>query len=118
MGKSHLERSFLAFWPRLCKQNGFGQFEMPRPEFQFAPPRRWRFDFAWPAFRVAVELEGGVWTRGRHVRPKGFLADVEKYNHATRLGWAVLRLTDADLSRNQQETFELIVDTLARNERK
>ena len=26
---------------------------------RFAPPRRWRFDFAWPERFLAVEVEGG-----------------------------------------------------------
>lgn len=62
-------------------------------EHRFAPPRRWRFDFAHPASRVAVEIEGGVWRRGRHNRPKGFIADCEKYSAAAVAGWTVVRLT-------------------------
>lgn len=69
--------------------------DLPTPvaEYRFAAPRKWRFDRAWVAHKVAVELEGGVWTRGRHVRPAGFLADIEKYNHAAASGWRVLRYT-------------------------
>jgi hypothetical protein len=65
----------------------------PIPEHRFHPTRRWRFDFAWPAVYVALEIEGGVWTRGRHTRPAGFLRDLEKYNTATSLGWSILRCT-------------------------
>ena len=65
----------------------------PVAEFRFCPPRRWRLDYAWPDQFVALEVEGGVWSRGRHTRPKGFIADIEKYNTATALGWAVLRCT-------------------------
>lgn len=42
---------------------------------------------------VAVEIEGGIWSRGRHVRPKGYEGDVEKYNEATLLGWKLIRVT-------------------------
>jgi hypothetical protein len=65
---------------------------VPTAEFQFDPQRRWRFDYAWPGrLNVALEIEGGVWTRGRHVRGVGYLRDMEKYNRAVELGWRVLR---------------------------
>jgi very-short-patch-repair endonuclease len=60
-------------------------------EFKFHPMRKWRFDFAWPEKRVAVEIEGGVWTRGRHTRGSGYIGDMEKYNSAVEMGWRVLR---------------------------
>ena len=65
----------------------------PTRELRFAPPRRWRFDFAWPDLMVALEVDGGTWTRGRHSRPGGFEADCEKLNAAASLGWRVLRVT-------------------------
>jgi hypothetical protein len=61
------------------------------PEHRFHSTRRWRFDYAWPESKVALELEGGAWSQGRHVRAKGFLGDIEKYNEATLLGWKLLR---------------------------
>ncbi|MDX3878143.1 hypothetical protein [Achromobacter denitrificans] len=66
----------------------------PQREYRFAPPRMWRFDFAWPEQRFAVEIEGGVWTNGRHTRGSGFVADTEKYNAAALAGWKVLRFTE------------------------
>lgn len=63
----------------------------PQREHVFAEGRRWRFDFAWPQQKLAVEVEGGVWTAGRHTRGSGFLADCEKYNRAALDGWRVLR---------------------------
>jgi len=70
---------------------------LPRPEtqYRFAPPRRWTFDFCWPAIRLALEVEGGIWIHGggRHNRASGFERDVEKYNEAALHGYAVLRVT-------------------------
>lgn len=67
-------------------------------EHRFAPPRRWRFDFADPESQVAIELEGGVWSGGRHTRGGGFAADCTKYNAAALAGWTVFRLTAEMLS--------------------
>lgn len=63
--------------------------------------RRWRFDFAWPGERVAAEVEGGTWTRGRHVRGLGYEGDCTKYNAAQNLGWIVLRFTGGMLERKE-----------------
>lgn len=62
-------------------------------EHRFHPSRCWRFDFAWPERLLAVEIEGGHWTGGRHVRGSGFEADCEKYLEALMLGWKVIRAT-------------------------
>lgn len=62
-------------------------------EYQFHPTRRWRFDFAWPLKKIAVEIEGGVWSNGRHTRGSGFIEDCRKYNEAVILGWRVIRVT-------------------------
>lgn len=66
-------------------------------EHRFYRQRMWRFDYALPAYKIALEVEGGVYTEGRHVRPKGFLGDMEKYNTATLLGWRVFRTTPSKL---------------------
>lgn len=63
----------------------------PQREFVFAPPRKWRLDFAWPEQKLAVEVEGGIFSGGRHGRGAGLLADMEKYNAAALQGWRVLR---------------------------
>jgi very-short-patch-repair endonuclease len=63
----------------------------PMEEYRFHPSRRWRFDLALPSQKIAIEIEGGAWVNGRHVRPKGYRGDMEKYNQAQLLGWRVLR---------------------------
>ena len=86
---SHLEVSFAKLWDTI---NG----PPLEPEHKFDANRKWRFDFAHVESKVAIELEGGIWMkgkqRGRHNSPKGFIADCEKYNTAALQGWAVIRL--------------------------
>jgi hypothetical protein len=79
---------------RLCLAAGLPE---PEPEHRPAPPRRWRVDYAWPVHSVALEVEGGAWTQGRHTRGAGFIGDIEKYNALTVLGWRVLRVTPDQL---------------------
>lgn len=64
-----------------------------KTEFRFFVGRLWRFDFAWPGQKVALEIEGGTFSEGAHTRGKGFEEDCEKYNVAILLGWAVIRAT-------------------------
>lgn len=78
----------------------------PVKEYQFHKSRKWRFDYAFIEHKIALEVEGGVYTGGRHIRPKGFLNDIEKYNTAAMLGWRVLRTTPDNL--RTFKTIELI----------
>lgn len=84
--------------------------EMPEREYKFHTERNWRFDFAWPAYHVAVECEGGVYSGGRHVRPQGFIDDCDKYNAAALAGWKVLRFTAQQI--NSMEAIKLTREAL------
>lgn len=86
MKSSNLERKFTLFWKAL---NG----PELKAEARVSPTRRWRFDFAHIATMTAIEIEGGVWSGGRHTRGSGFTGDCEKYNEAALGGWTVFRLT-------------------------
>lgn len=66
-------------------------------EVRFDPKRRWRFDFALCDHPIAIEVEGGSWSNGRHTRGAGFAADLAKYNRAAIKGWVVLRYTPAQV---------------------
>lgn len=65
----------------------------PQKEYKAIANRRFRIDRAWPDRMIAVEIEGGTYSRGRHVRPLGFEMDCEKYNLLTLDGWKVFRFT-------------------------
>ena len=57
----------------LKKQTGYS-FE---PECKFCKTRKWRFDYANFDLKVAVEVEGGAFSNGRHTRGKWFINDMK-----------------------------------------
>lgn len=59
-------------------------------EYKFHPKRKWRVDYF--ANGVAIEIEGAVWSFGRHTRPMGFLKDMEKYNTLSEFGILLFRI--------------------------
>lgn len=71
------------------------------PEYRFDTTRRWRLDFYLTAVNVGVEIEGAVFTGGRHVTGRGFTADCEKYNAALLAGIPVARFTTSQVRRGE-----------------
>lgn len=118
-------------------------FGLPDPERQFRfareltrrspttgklTPRQWRFDFAWPQYLIAVEIEGLVMVRitdpatvrklgtryvvlGGHASPAGIRRDMQKYNAAALLGWYVLRFDQDDVA--SKRAVEMTLRVLA-----
>jgi very-short-patch-repair endonuclease len=81
----------------------------PETEYKFYPSRKWRADFAFVKNWTLVEAEGAVWVKGRHTSGKGYINDCEKYNHATMMGWKVLR---AATTQQVDEIIEYIKDSV------
>lgn len=79
-------------------------------EHVFHFTRKWRFDYAIPEFKVAIEIDGAVWNCGRHNRAQGYINDMEKLNTAASMGWVVLRFTTHD--RLKASTIDLIKRTV------
>ncbi|MDV7573532.1 DUF559 domain-containing protein [Acinetobacter baumannii] len=76
----------LATHLRVCKI-GFEQ------EYKFHPKRKWRADFLITGTKILIEVEGGIWSGGRHTRGRGYIGDMEKYNSAAMMGFTVLRFS-------------------------
>lgn len=69
---------------------------LPEPdrEVELIPGRKFRWDFAWPAHRLAVEVQGGEWmAKGGHNSGRGIQRDAEKAALATLAGWRQLSVT-------------------------
>lgn len=82
-------------------------------EYRFNPPRRWRFDYAWPDHLFAIELdgifgfdkEGNQLNIGGHRTVDGFLKDAEKYEKALQLGWRVYRVPSIWIFRGRRRIW-------------
>ena len=61
----------------------------------------WRFDFAWPDFMLALEMDGGGFVGGRHGRGLGIEKDCEKVSAAAVLGWRLVRCTPRQVKSGQ-----------------
>ena len=108
--------STLSTLPLWLREHGIPE---PLAEYQFHGKRKWRFDFAWPASLVALEIEGGVFgyrtatgkrQAGAHRSVQGVLRDIAKYNAAAMDGWRVLRVLPSTLY--TEETVELLKTAL------
>ncbi len=82
-------------------------------EFEFHPKRKWRADFHLVGKKILVEVEGAIWSGGRHTRGKGYIGDMEKYNAATMMGFQVIRFsTDQVKSGHAIQQIEKMVRDL------
>lgn len=81
----------------ITMQTMFGE-DMVVIEHRFHSVRRWRFDYAIPKIKLAVEYHGNAAFVGKfgssgHGSIKGQTNDCEKINSAIALGWLVLQFT-------------------------
>ena len=78
-----------------------------------APERKWRFDWAHVAKKLAIEVEGVTYYGnglGRHQSAKGIEADMEKYNSAIMRGWRVLRFSQRMIASDPHGVIETILE--------
>ena len=89
-----------------CKAWGIPE---PVPELHFDSEFNWAFDFAWRTQMIALEIDGGIFGRGKACpacgrRPVGahssiqvMLSDRQKFNAAALAGWTVLHVLPEDV---------------------
>lgn len=115
-----------SIFPQVCQQSSLPK---PVPEYRFGAMHSggpgkglrerlkasglsdWRFDWAWPDEKVALEVEGGLFNGGFHAHPTGIRRDMAKYNAAGARGWIVLRCLPEELLR--ASTLELVRAAIA-----
>ena len=99
---SALEDQFLSLWqahhPQLILEREFSDIEAWESDYQerflkSKRSKRYRLDFAHPASCIGIEIQGGVYNRGRHVSGSGYERDCRKYNLAYTSGWKIFLLT-------------------------
>lgn len=95
MGKSDLEAA-------LVKQLEWFGAPAPTPQYRAIGARRWKWDLAYPDRNLLIEIDGGLYTGGRHQRPGRWGADndAEKQSTAAAFGWVTMRFTP-ELIKNQ-----------------
>lgn len=89
--KPSAEALFAAAWER---EVALGGWPPATPQYRFHDERRWTFDYAWPAQRLAFEIEGfgAQGGGGRHHLFSGIVSDAEKFAEAAIAGWRVIRV--------------------------
>jgi len=72
-----------------------GMASLPQLETQFRPllSRRFRIDFAYPSIRLGIEVDGGIWNRGAHIRPAGRESDMLRDATLMLNGWTIMRFS-------------------------
>jgi very-short-patch-repair endonuclease len=106
--QSELEAQFSLAW------RAFKPSHLPDPEieYRFDQMRKYKLDFAWPKHKLAVEVEGGQWKYGRHVRGAGFEEDCRKYNLLVMRGWRLLRFSTNMVANESPDCVALVVKAL------
>lgn len=94
--RTKLQDAFYNTWVMIGGDRNFWQ-----TEYKFHPDRRYRFDFANVDRMIAVEVNGGQWTKSGHSTGRGLQRDAEKLNLAQSLGWTVYVLTTSMLHKRE-----------------
>ncbi|HEV3472603.1 MAG TPA: DUF559 domain-containing protein [Actinomycetota bacterium] len=80
---------------------------MPEPQYEIATSgRRFVIDYAYPAEKVAIELDGYRW----HSSPDRLVSDRRRGNSIVLAGWTLVRFTDPDV---KQEPRQVVASVLA-----
>lgn len=77
-------------------------------EYRFHESRLWRLDFWFGDAKLAIEIDGGGWTNGRHSRGEGIERDCEKASHVAMAGYRLMRVTPGQVKRGEALKWILV----------
>lgn len=77
-------------------------------ELVFHDLRKFRFDWAIPSLKIAIEYEGVFSKKSRHTSVSGYTTDCDKYNLALLDGWKVLRYTAKNYNQLAEDLKKLL----------
>lgn len=107
--KETLENSFLLHWTLL-----FPQLPPPVRQWKILNPatkRHWMLDFAWPEWKLAVEIQGGSWVMGGHNTALGQQKDYIRHNYLTQNGWRCLYF-NTPMLKHMADVVEQVAEVL------
>ena len=87
----------------------------PKRQYKFHGTRKFLADFAWPEYRIIVEVNGGTWmTKSGHNTGVGIHRDYEKSNCAQLMGYRYLQYTGKEV--NDGSAIAEILEVIGRCE--
>lgn len=93
---SDLEEKFAKQWA----DEGLPSYE--RNYQPWLPHRAFEVDFALPALKLGIEIEGGIFMRkSGHSTGTGIARDIDKHNLAVFTGWTLIRVTPPQVANGE-----------------
>lgn len=101
---SVLERYFMDLWEQM-----FPDIKLDR-EIKLIPGRNFRFDFVHEPSKLAIEINGGIYGRGRHSRGKAQESDYDKILLAARQGYVTVQLGTTQITMTYLNIIKEIIN--------
>ena len=83
-------------------------YEIPfEQEVKLIPGRRYQYDFVIPETNIAIELQGGTWSKNKmgHNSGSGIRRDCEKSNLAQQHGYRLFKFTSDMVRKGEAVLF-------------
>jgi very-short-patch-repair endonuclease len=74
-------------------------------QFTPIPNRKFRCDFYIQKYNLVIEIQGGIFSGGRHTRGMGYSDDCKRENILTLAGYRILKLTTEHFLRTGKDEY-------------